>query len=800
MSDLYSVIPSLTPSANDVMEAELLAKQILEAEFPDLDLREGTGLRDLVLRPTSFAFALLKKATDYYFAQNTVKGLNDSTDTDIVDDILSNWFLTRHQGTSAVISARLFFARAKNVTIPSTVYFSTDNSLKFFPISTQTFQGSSLSYDSYQNEWYVDVELAAESPGTDYNIGEGSLLYFSSFDPYFLHAEINYLSQVSSDAETNSEFISRASNAISTRNLINNPSVISNLQGSFNQLQRITPIGMGDPDMIRDQVKAIFDPEAPRALTLLSRSGSIVTATLSEHGFEVGQPVVISGASPIEYNGTYVITGTTQNTFTYTIVTTPGAVTILPMVQSSTSPCLIHTGGMVDVYCGDDVSSNIVQVTTDADGIATLTGAVYAISRSDITGGVDDDSIPTTTALSLTGTSLDTVGKKISVTTSSAHGLLTGNIVTVAGLIQTKTITTLSCTNLVVTATSVGHGLTTGMRITVSGVTPITYNGTFTVTVIDANTFTYILSINVLTPGSGTMVMTNPDVDGVFSIIYTGTNTFDISLPAVWSGATNNLSAVSFTHNVPYTVSNPNLQTKTLTNLTGSGTTATATLANHGYAANRYVTISGATPSYYNGTWKIRSVLSSTQFTFDISQTIFAPATGTISSQYVLPWDDTGFSTRQELKINFGPAYPNATASFQTQYFTYVDDVQTYLDLPTNHVLCGDYLARGYNLYVLDLSVVVYNGVAPTTGQVYDAANTYLKSLSPGRVLVLNDLASALNSAGISGIQTPIGVNYTYYHRDLITPKTGVVIDYLDPSDDTNIFILGQVVTNSLSV
>ena len=72
MTNLYTVIPGLTPSQQEVLEAELLAKQILEAEFPDLDLREGTGLRDLVLRPTSFAFALLKKATDYYFAHYSI--------------------------------------------------------------------------------------------------------------------------------------------------------------------------------------------------------------------------------------------------------------------------------------------------------------------------------------------------------------------------------------------------------------------------------------------------------------------------------------------------------------------------------------------------------------------------------------------------------------------------------------------------------------------------------------------------------------------------------------------------------
>ena len=264
MSDLYSVFPALVPSASEIMAAELLVKQVLEAKYPDLDLREGTGLRDLVLRPNAYALALQKKANDYYFATNTLSGVNDTTDETIINDILSNWFMSRHTGVSAVISARLYFAVQKNVTVPVSTFFSTDNVLRFFPSTTQTFPVGSFTYDAYQNEWYVDVQLVAAAAGTNYNIGSGSLLYFTNFDPYFLHAEISYLSQSATDPETNLQFITRSASAISTRNLINIPSVASNLQTNFNTLKRLVTVGMGDSDMIRDQIKVLIDPEDPR--------------------------------------------------------------------------------------------------------------------------------------------------------------------------------------------------------------------------------------------------------------------------------------------------------------------------------------------------------------------------------------------------------------------------------------------------------------------------------------------------------------------------------------------------------
>ena len=69
-------------------------------------------------------------------------------------------------------------------------------------------------------------------------------------------------------------------------------------------------------------------------------------------------------------------------------------------------------------------------------------------------------------------------------------------------------------------------------------------------------------------------------------------------------------------------------QSQALTSLTSVSTTATATLVDHGYSTGANITISGATPSAYNGNYTI-TVTSSSTFTY-----VFAggssPATGTI--------------------------------------------------------------------------------------------------------------------------------------------------------------------------
>lgn len=796
MASLYTTLPGIQPTQQEIVQAELLALKILEAQFPDMDFRQGTGLRDLVLRPSAFLLALINKGLNYYFSQNTLRGVNNDTPQEVVDDILSNWFLRRNLGTFAVINARLYFARQKNVTISSNVFFSTDNTLRFYPQQSMTIPASAMSYDASVNEWYIDIDLQAEQQGPSYNLSSGSLLYFSNFDPYFLRAEINYLTEASIAGETNEQFISRAETAISTRNLINNPSIDSNLREQFNYLEHVVPIGYGDPEMIRDQVKAVFDPEEPRLLTYLSAEGTLATANLPNHGWFTGQRVLISDASPPIYNGTYRITVLDANTFTYELPSIGGVVTALPTVQSVTAPVLIHNGGMVDVYCDHTLATSIVQLTTDESGVAELTGPVYALRRSEISGGSEEDTIPFQATVEYSSVEVHPEDSTI-VVAANAHGLTVGDEVQLSGLEQSLPISAISCSGVTVTVTSEGHGLESGTPVMITGVAPITYNGEYVVTVVDEDTLTYTVPANIPEAGSGAdMRMTNPRIIGTFPVSVAFPSSFTISVPTLWTEAETTGEAI-ITHDIKYEVTNPYEQSQSILSLTCEGTTVTVTLPNHGQIPNRYVTISGATPEAYNGRWLISEVLNGNQFTYIVPEEIEEDATGTLTCRSVIPWYDYGFSARQTYRISFGLNYANKTASFEISYFAYIDSIQAYLENELNRVLCADLLARGFNFHMLDIEVVGYGGIGPSAGVVQQIAQEYLSSLEPGAPFLMSDFVAALERGGITGIRTPPDVTYTKYTRDLGEPQTGTIVDYLDPNDRTNVFLLGNVTTSS---
>ena len=83
-----------------------------------------------------------------------------------------------------------------------------------------------------------------------------------------------------------------------------------------------------DPALIYDGSNWAYYATTQTAQTIstLTHVGTVATATTaSPHGLITNNRITLSGATPSDYNGTYVITVTGTNTFTYTMATTPAS-------------------------------------------------------------------------------------------------------------------------------------------------------------------------------------------------------------------------------------------------------------------------------------------------------------------------------------------------------------------------------------------------------------------------------------------------------------------------------------------
>lgn len=107
--------------------------------------------------------------------------------------------------------------------------------------------------------------------------------------------------------------------------------------------------------------------------------------------------------------------------------------------------------------------------------------------------------------------------------------------------------------------------------------------------------------------------------------------------------------------------------TLSFSSITQSGGTATATTSSaHGLVRDEVITISGATPSAYNGAQTILTVPSTTTFTFAVNSGTSTPATGTITG------------VKKNILIDYYE-YPNTTSALTSSSSIIVPD--NYLNL-----------------------------------------------------------------------------------------------------------------------
>lgn len=198
------------------------------------------------------------------------------------------------------------------------------------------------------------------------------------------------------------------------------------------------------------------------AITSITSSGTTATVTTTAaHSLATGDKVRIVGATQTEYNGDYTVTVTGGSTFTYTFAgsgTTPATGTITYEKLNSDLPIVSQTwpGNWVD----DDTDRDLYLKLVSYDA-PTTTWTVQAKVTAAAAWWSGD--------LAVSG--ITRSGGVATVTTGSAHSLITGDVVYVQGATQTA------------------------------------YNGQKVVTVTGASTFTFEVDSSTTTPATGTITL-----------------------------------------------------------------------------------------------------------------------------------------------------------------------------------------------------------------------------------------------------------------------------------------------------
>lgn len=209
---------------------------------------------------------------------------------------------------------------------------------------------------------------------------------------------------------------------------------------------------------------------------------------------------------------------------------------------------------------------------------------------------------------------------------------------------------------------------------------------------------------------------------------------------------------------------------RTITSLTRSGTTATATTSgSHGFSTGQLVNISGASPSGYNVTGAWIKVLSSTQFTYQVSSSLTTPATG--SPVVSRPAFNQAFYDDPNIRTMYKEFIDKLTSRTNTiNGISYIDD-DTIFSWELGNELRYD---QGNDPYINTSSSTNIAALCGPGGWA-DVMSTYFKSKDPNHLVSYGDCGHFWNY--VSGDYV---YNGSYYGVDYNLIGQLPNVDYLD--------------------
>lgn len=268
------------------------------------------------------------------------------------------------------------------------------------------------------------------------------------------------------------------------------------------------------------------EPLNPRSLSAISKTvqsaswtGNVATITTSaSHGLATNQQITLVGITPSAYNGTFPVAVIDATHFAYSLAGNPGAYvsggTLATAVGiqnvKSSDPMLPYSGSLpssTSIHVRLDVnktfaatliqaaswSANSVTITTAASH-GLLSNQRVSISNSNPSG------YNGTYAITVTDSTHFTYALGSNPGSYSAGGQIRPPLgVTVQGASRAASGVLGAYTATITTATA--HGFISGQPVTIAGVSPAAYNGTYQIVAVDATHFTYALGSN---PGAYT--------------------------------------------------------------------------------------------------------------------------------------------------------------------------------------------------------------------------------------------------------------------------------------------------------
>lgn len=226
----------------------------LRQAFPDMALDEGDAITDLLVKPNTLLWdPIVREITR---VQRGLSFKDPSTLTvEEAEALGANLFAERNVGARARGATRVFFAQPQNIAVSPINYATSKGGLRFFPTEAQTIRTDEMLVNvASDGTYYFDINLIAENPGDEYNIGADELVSIANVESAVKVTNLRRFRQGEPE-DSAEEFVDKAKGELTERSLVTLRGISAQLTKAFPEIRRLNVVGFNDPEMQRDVVK-----------------------------------------------------------------------------------------------------------------------------------------------------------------------------------------------------------------------------------------------------------------------------------------------------------------------------------------------------------------------------------------------------------------------------------------------------------------------------------------------------------------------------------------------------------------
>ena len=226
-------------------------KIILQNSDPTLDISEGSGLNDILIKP-------LSTVLNYY--HNIVNGLQsklslrdpENMGNDELDAIGANYMVVRKSGEKATGYGKISVTSPISIILPTGTTFTTSDG-KLFVTTRQYSISSGQMAQNYTNNVYVTdrIPLEATEKGDEYTIDPEEINDVLNVNFDFIKAWNPEAFSKGVDEESNESFYTRIMESITSETTFSELSFKKILSKQFD-FKDLKITGYGDSEMVRD--------------------------------------------------------------------------------------------------------------------------------------------------------------------------------------------------------------------------------------------------------------------------------------------------------------------------------------------------------------------------------------------------------------------------------------------------------------------------------------------------------------------------------------------------------------------